>query len=186
VRGGPSFWPAHWDPRIAPITQRDQQLRGLTYTHPVQVRFLSEKDFVKLVGGSDSPNAADRAEVEREAATFRALGLISGKVDLPKVTKQADEAGVLAFYDFDKKEIVVRGTTLDVSHRATLSHELTHVLQDEHFDLRAIEHRADRDDLRTGGSSGAMLALIEGDANNVMDGYLKGLSAADRNEYDRE
>ena len=31
-----------------------------------------------------------------------------------------------------------------------------------------------------------MLALIEGDANNVMSRYLKGLSAAERQQYDRE
>ena len=87
-----------------------------------------------------------RAEIEREAATFRALGFIGGNVDLFEVTQQTGEAGVLAFYDFNKKEIVVRGTTLDVSHRATLAHELTHVLQDQHFDIRKIERRATEDD----------------------------------------
>jgi hypothetical protein len=186
LRGGKAFWPNAWDPRIAPIAIRDEQIRGLNYDHPVAVRFLPDAEFKKLANGDGAIGATERAEVDREAATFRALGFIDGNVDLLKVTKQASDAGVLAFYDFNKKEIVVRGTTLDVSHRATLAHELTHVLQDQHFDIRKIEHRASSDDEQRGGSSGAMLALIEGDANRVGDAYVKGLSADEQAEYNRE
>jgi len=185
-RNSRPFWPDHWDPRIAPIARSDAQIRGLAYEHPVVVRFLPEKKFKKLSGGSGDVDTADRAEINREAATFRALGFIGGKVDLFAVTQQADEAGVLAFYDFNKKEIVVRGTTLDVSHRATLAHELTHVLQDQHFDIRSIEKRAAQDDAERGASSAATLALIEGDANRVRDAYVKSLPAAQQGEYERE
>src|ERR1700733_8071569 len=125
---GHSFWPAQWDARLAPITQRDQQLRGLTYVHPVPVVFLTDKAFVKRLNANDTPSASDRADIAREAGTFRSLGFIGGKVDLQKAATAASDAGVLAYYDDDLKEIVVRGTTLDVSHRATLAHELTHVL----------------------------------------------------------
>jgi hypothetical protein len=186
VRNGKSFWPKEWDARVASIAHRDEQIRGLKYKHPVPVRFLPDATFKKLVADSDSSDTAGRAEIDREAATFRALGFIGGKVDLFKVTKQADEAGVLAFYDFNKKEIVVRGSALDISRRATLAHELTHVLQDQYFDLRKIQARAQRDDERRGGSAGAVLALIEGDANRVRETYLKGLTAAQRAAFDRQ
>jgi hypothetical protein len=186
TRNSRPFWPDHWDPRIAPIAQSDAQIRGLQFEHPVVVKFLPEKKFKKLAADSGDVGAAARAETEREAATFRALGFISGNVDLFDVTRQADEAGVLAFYDFNKKEIVVRGTTLDVSHRATLAHELTHVLQDQHFDIRSIQDRSTQDDAQRGASSEAMLALIEGDANRVRDAYLKSLPSAQQSEYDRE
>ena len=48
---------------------------------------------------------------------------------------------MLAFYDPDAKEVVIRGGTkfLDVPHRVVLAHELTHVLQDQHFDLNRLE-----------------------------------------------
>ena len=82
------------------------------------------------------------------------------------------------------KEIVIRGTKLDVSHRVTLAHELTHVLQDQYFDLPAIQQRASTDDERTGGSSGAVTALIEGDASRVEHEYLKGFLALQRKQYD--
>jgi hypothetical protein len=185
-RGGKQFWPDHWDPRVGPIAERDAQTRGLAFDHPVAIRFLAEADFKKLAGGEGGVDAAEGREIAREAATFRALGFIDGDVDLFDVTKQAGEAGALAFYDFDKKEIVVRGTTFNYSLRATLAHELTHALQDQNFDLRQIEHQASEDDAHHGGSAGAMLALIEGDANRIEDSYVKALSAAQKKEYDRE
>jgi hypothetical protein len=187
LRGGESFWPEEWDARVAPIAQRDEQLRGLEFEHPVVVRFLGDTAFNKASGtDGESVGAFERAEIARQSATFRALGFIDGDVDLFDATKQTGEAGVLAFYDFNKKEIVVRGTDLDISHRATLAHELVHVLQDQHFDIREIERRSSADDVRTGASSGAMLALIEGDANRVEAAYVKGLSAAQQSQHDRE
>lgn len=185
-RGGKQFWPENWDPRVGPIAKRDAQTRDLAFDHPVAVRFLPDAEFKKLAGGEGSVDAAEQREIAREAATFRALGFINGDVDLFGVTKQAGEAGTLAFYDFNKKEIVVRGTTFNFSLRATLAHELTHVLQDQHFDLRQIQHRASDDDAHHGGSAGAMLALIEGDANRVEDTYVKALSAAQKKQYDQE
>jgi hypothetical protein len=185
-RGGKQFWPDDWDPRVAPIAQRDAQTRGLEFDHPVAIRFLSEAEFKQRVGSDGGVDAAERRETAREAATFRSLGFIDGGVDLFEVTKQAGEAGILAFYDFNKKEIVVRGTAFDFSLRATLAHELTHVLQDQHFDLRKIEDRASEDDKRHGGSASAVLALIEGDANRIEGSYVKALTPAQRKLYNRE
>ena len=186
VRDAKSFWPEHWDPRIAPIAQRDEHLRGLKYKHPVAVRFLPEKAFVKLMNVGNKSSPLQNAEIERGAATFRTLGFIAGSVDLRKAAAANSDASVIAFYDDDLKEIVVRGTKLDVGHRATLAHELTHVLQDQYFDLPAIQQRASLDDQRSGGSASAMLAVIEGDANHVEAKYVKALSPADRKEYVRE
>jgi len=93
ARNGKSFWPAAWDARLAPIARRDVQIRGLKFKHPVPVRFLPEAAFKKLVAGSDGPDTGDRLEIARQAATFRALGLIGGKVDLFEATQQAQAAG---------------------------------------------------------------------------------------------
>ena len=184
--GAKGFWPAQWDPRLAPITERDTALRGLSYEHAVPVVFLSDKAFVELIDASDKQSASDRAETDREAGTLRSLDLINGKADLQKAATVADDAGILAFYDDQAKEVVIRGTTLDVSHRATLAHELTHVLQDQHFDLPRIEERAQKADAESGDSAQALTALVEGDANHVEQEYVKALPLAQRKEYDRE
>jgi hypothetical protein len=113
---------------------------------------------------------------------LRALGLIDAQTDLVKSFDTVNQAGVVAFYDPDAKEVVIRGTgPLDIERKATLAHELTHVLQDQHFDLRKLRGAAADSDTA---SSGALTALIEGDAERIKAAYLKGLPAADRTAYD--
>ncbi len=185
IVGSTTAWfPTQWDPRVAPIAAEVARLRGLQFVHPVAVRFLPPAEFEKEIG--TDPNALSheaRAEIERNAADFRALGFIDGKVDLAKALNTTTQSGTLAFYSYIRKDIVVRGTTLDVEHRVTLAHELTHVLQDQHFDLKRLYARAN--DSTTGDTS-AFLALVEGDAVRIEDLYEKSLSKTEQAEYDRE
>ena len=69
----------------------------------------------------------------------------------------------------------MRGTTLDVAHRVTLAHELTHVLQDQHFDLTKLQKQACASDT---GDPAAFKALVEGDAVRIQHDYLQ--AALDR------
>ena len=178
IAGSPSknFYPKQWDPRIAPIARKVARLRGLEFTHFVPVRFLSPDAFEKEVAGGA---AANRDELERETSIVRALGLVAGDFDIAKSAKQA-QSGILAYYRPEREEIVVRGSTFDVSHQVTVAHELTHVLQDQHFDLRRLQNAADASNT---GSSDALRALVEGDAVRIEDKYKAGLSSAQRRQY---
>jgi len=179
-----SWFPKQWDPRIAPITATVSRVRGLDFKHPVPVRFLPADKFAKEVGGAGStPSSSERADTARLGAELRALGLLGGRVDFAQATSTANGAGVLAFYNPDHKEIVVRGSTLDVAHQVTIAHELTHVLQDQNFDLSKLQKRAA--DSPTADSD-AFQALVEGDAVRVQDLFVKSLSVADQQEYARE
>jgi hypothetical protein len=178
-----SWYPSRWDPRIDPIATKVSGLRGLDFVHPVQVHFLTKAQFNKLLVGDGSVSASDRAEFATSAAVLRAFGLISGKVDLAAAEKSQAESDVAAFYSNDAKEVFVNGTNLDVDHRVTVAHELTHVLQDQHFDLGRVQKRAV--DSPTGDTE-AYRALTEGDAVRIQDDYVKSLSTADQREYARE
>jgi len=176
--------PSAWDPQVAPIAERVAGLRGLAFEHPVRVRYLTEKEFRSRVGvksGDLTPGA--RQEVRELAGTLRALGLISPETDLVKSFDTANRSSVVAFYSPDAEEIVVRGTgPLDVDLKATLAHELTHVLQDQHFGLTEMRAAAVASETS---SSGALTALIEGDAERIKGEYLRTLSASERAEYDK-
>jgi len=63
-----------------------------------------------------------------------------------------------------------------------LAHELTHVLQDQHFDLQKLD-KAAADSKH--GSSDALTGLEEGDAERIEKKYLAEQSAADRAEYEK-
>jgi hypothetical protein len=178
-----SWFPSRWDTRVAPIAAEVARLRGLGFEHPVAIRYLPPNEFEKLIGDDSKPSKADRARATREEAVFRALGFIGGKVDLLRAYETHQSSGTLAYYDPDRQEIIVRGTTLDVAHRVTVAHELTHVLQDQHFDLRKLQKRAADSE---SGDASALTGLIEGDAVRIQDDYLQELSAAEQKEYQRE
>ena len=175
--------PEAWDKQVAPIAARVSKLRGLTFDHPVPVHYLSDGAFRKRVGLKASKlTKADRNQVADLQSTLRAFGLIDASTDLVKSLDAVSEAGVLAFYDPQAKDIVIRGKgPLDVDRKATLAHELTHVLQDQHFDLQKLRHAAAASKTS---SSGALTALIEGDAERIKAAYLRGLTPADRAAYD--
>ena len=159
------------------------KLRGLPFDHPVPVRYLPDAAFRKRVGTRESKlTKSDRRKIANLESTLRAFGLIDAGTDIVKSIDAVSGAGVLAYYDPQAKEVVIRGKgKLDVNRKATLAHELTHVLQDQHFDVLDLRRAAANSDTS---SSSALTALIEGDAARIKDAYLKGLSAADRKAYD--
>ena len=145
----------------------------------MKVEYLADKAFQKRVAiDQDTLSASDKKDAEQSEATLRAAGLVAGDFDLLKSTSDLQESGVLAYYAPRTKRITVRGKTLDVATRITLAHELTHALQDQHFDLVAMQRAAHK-----AHASSAAQALIEGDAVRVQRAYEEQLSHADQAEY---
>jgi hypothetical protein len=174
-------YPKQWDAQVAPIAARVAQLRGLSFKHPVPVEYLSPADFQKQVTESPADLEKEHDEIQQATAIFRAAGLIGGNVDLGQAVNDTQSADVIALYDPDTKKILVRGTgPFTIETRVTLAHELTHVLQDQNFDLNKLDKAAE--DSKTG-SPDALRALVEGDAVRIEKKYLAEQSATDRSAY---
>jgi hypothetical protein len=175
-------YPSHWDARLAPIATRVEALRGLKFKHPVRITYVSAQSFEGRLTTRPADLQKQRKQIDEAAGLLRAAGLIGADVDLAKAVDTTQAASTVAFYDFDDKVVYVRGAgAFTVETRVTLAHELTHVLQDEHFDLPRLEKRA-RDS--KSGSSDALTSLIEGDATRIQNRYLGEQSSADRQAYD--
>ncbi|HET7486445.1 MAG TPA: DUF6782 family putative metallopeptidase [Acidimicrobiales bacterium] len=165
-------YPDQWDPRVKDLAAFVEHARGLTFKHPVYVDFLSDAAFRKYVTQHEAPTAADKAAIDNQTATFRALGLIAGDVDLTKASDELLGDGVIGEYRPDTKRIAVRGSTLDDERRSTLVHELTHALQDQQFGL--APHAT------TSGEELAFHAVAESDAEEVEEQWKKALPEAAR------
>lgn len=175
VLRGDNRYPKDWDPRVADIVAFVASARGHEFSHPVKVNFLSAAEYTKASTGGDDTGGSD-AGSEDSTAEFRAIGLLTGNLDLTKATKELTDSGSLAFYSPDTKEVYVRGTDLTPGVRVTLAHELTHVLQDQVFDLNKLADRAD-----------TFRPLAEGDATRIEDEYVeKKLTDAERKAYNEE
>jgi hypothetical protein len=157
--------PDAWDPRVADLAAFVEDERGLSFEHPVHVDFLSEDAFRDdLTTPEDDLTDEDREYIEHATGLLRALGLVEGDVDLFSVTNELYGGGVAGLYDYETERISVRGDELTPMIRSTLVHELTHVLQDQHFDL-------DRDFGDDDEAASAFQAIVEGDADRIELAY---------------
>jgi len=175
--------PARWDPRLAPIAEKVAALRKLKFDHPVAAEFLDDAAFEKRVTiDKGKLTKSDKDDIERSQGQLRAVGLIGPDVDLVDASSSLQTSGVLAYYSPKTKKITVKGTnTDDVATRVTIAHELTHALQDQHFDLQKLEK-----DAAKAHASTPVRTLIEGDAVRIQRAYADSLSESDQAAYDAE
>jgi hypothetical protein len=130
----------------------------------------------------------DKGELNRQARALAQLGELPEGTDLYGLLRSVQAESVLGFYVPGKPprrgRLYVRSDRgLDPYTRIVLSHELTHAVTDQHFDLT----RADRlssgeaDDRAT-----AYAGLVEGDATVTMQLYHdRALSPAEQEPADR-
>jgi hypothetical protein len=152
--------------------------RGLTYTHPVKVTLLDDKDFEARL---QRENGRDSKQAKTTERVLKALHLIAEGVDLDKAVGDLLTGSVVGYYDPKTKELVVRGSDTTPYVRSVLAHELTHALDDQRFDLDRPEL-----DRRSDESAQGFTGLVEGNAVRIQERYVGSLSAPDQRAVARE
>lgn len=146
------------------INEQVVGLRGLAPKNRVPRDVLTRSEYrQRLIADMETDFPA---EVERrERAKLVALDMIDPDLDLRSAIIEDLAMFVLGFYDPSTKELYVISDreTMGVEDRITYAHEYTHFLQDEAFDLAALQ-----DSARSADESLAIRALIEGDASLSM------------------
>ena len=145
-----------------------ESARGLRFLEPVDVAVLDADAFRRSLAGGE-PTAESDADVA--VGVLRALGLLEGPGDLGPAG-ELDADTVAGFYDTETRELVVRGDRLTPFVRQVLVHELTHALDDQHFDLEP--------DFADEEAALAFEALVEGNAVVIESRYLASLPPDER------
>jgi hypothetical protein len=151
------------------IEKQVTEIRGLTFEHPVDYQALTRKQIKDVVAGklADAYSEADFANM---SAALARLGLLPAGYPLRQ--KYIDLLGeqIAAFYDqHQHKLFMFEDATLDNAQNCVvLAHELTHALQDQHFNLLHMPLELKNDDDRAEAAS----ALVEGEATIVMSDYM--------------
>ncbi|WP_199174685.1 Hvo_1808 family surface protein [Halegenticoccus soli] len=146
---------------LARTMARVEVIRGLPFREPVSVRVITREEFRERIagGGGRSP---ERAAWHNQV--WRALLLVDEGRNVSDVLDGLYGENVLGYYSPRNGEIVVvtdsRTPRID---RRTLSHELVHALQDQHFGLGGRPGTLDGRLARNG--------LVEGDAGYVEQLY---------------
>ena len=128
--------------RAAPFSRIETELsalRGLPFLHPVPSSTQSRADFRAWVHaelGRDLPPAKN----EGLSHAYADLGFVPRGFDLTTILEEALTTQVAAYYDPRGKAFRVvgdaRGKDVD---EIIVAHELTHALDDQHFDLETFD-----------------------------------------------
>jgi hypothetical protein len=168
----PSATPA--SPEIREVQRAVAELRELDFERRVPVTVESPdklaRRLVKVLA-----EETDEDRLRRQGRAMELLGQLPPGTDLPRLLSRVQAESVLGFYVPGRKppkgELYVRSSSgLDPYAKIILSHELTHAVTDQHFDLT----RADRLAAATAREDelAAYSALVEGDASLAMQRYL--------------
>jgi hypothetical protein len=170
--------------RLPELLQQAETWRGLRAKRPVESRTLGEKELAAAVMESfreDLPAGVLRST----EISLKAFGLIPESLDLAAFLPRLLTQQIAGYYDPETQAMslvrraggVLGGQEGEVgldAQRAedmTLIHELTHALQDQHFDLEAFMKTDPMSDAAT-----ARQALVEGDATLTMMNALLGVA----------
>ena len=136
--------------------------RGLDFLHEVPVDVATDAHLdarlAEILDASISPE-----QLDRRTLAWRTIGVIPPDADLARAVRAYYAGEVLGFYVPETGELVFTGSAAQPSllEGVVLAHELTHALDDQHFDLVRVDRLGShcRDEL-----SMAALGAVEGSA----------------------
>jgi hypothetical protein len=138
--GAPRETPAD----VAELESQVEQVRELEFLRDVVVQPVSAEEIAgKLEGAFDE--TYPKEFYDRRSVAWQTLGVIPRDVDIREALLAFQTGQVVGFYNPVDGELVFRADgDLDLVERVTLAHELTHAIDDQHFDLSRIDGVAAR------------------------------------------
>ena len=173
--------PAEMNAQLDTLIEYTEQIRGLETITPVERAFPTRQETIDYLTRLYD-NQLPQAEIDRQTAFYAALGLLPAGIDLRAVYLNLLGSQVAGFYDTETQIMNVLpigfegGDTLGLSEQLIFSHEYTHALQDQHFDLDAVMGGGE-DAVENPDAALAAISLVEGDATAVMTVYTQGVTA---------
>jgi hypothetical protein len=148
---------------LADLLARTAQLRGLEPRAPIESRLIGRQATTDYL--VQTLDEGDREFFRLRTEVYSLLTLIPEGTDLVQLQIDLLRGAILGFYDPDVKTLFVLQDLglMSTVTRLTVVHEIVHALQDQHYDLNAIDLkiRDDWDRLM------ALTDVIEGDARGV-------------------
>lgn len=158
----------------ASILPRLAELRGLQWRHPIPVRVESDSAARAYFSARSAREAPpETLRVQSRAAAL--LGLLPAEFDLEAQLLDLMQEQAAGYYDPESKTFVVLGDMPHGAARGIVVHELTHGLDDQHFNLDSLITVQSDDDRML-----ALAAVIEGSATAVMTRYMSEQLAENR------
>src|SRR5919112_5556857 len=151
----------------AEVLQETSEIRKLAILRPVQSGAQSRAEIEQMLVRNLDESATPE-ELRASEAVMKKLGLAPADFQLrPFIIKLLAEQ-VAGYYEPKTREFYLADWIDLDGQKPVIAHELTHALQDQHFNLRRFEDWPDHES----DSELAAHALIEGDAMLAMTHYI--------------
>jgi hypothetical protein len=164
---------------IERVEESVEEIRGLKFLEEVETRFMSQDELrQKLIDDLNEDYTQD--EWERDEGILKLLGFLEEDQDYYGLLLDLYTEQIAGFYSpADKYLALISGEeSMNAYDRLVLSHELTHALQDQHFDLyRPPFHDPDSEN---NDAVFAASCLVEGDATVAMYSYAETFTPKDQ------
>src|SRR5271157_2270429 len=145
------------------VLQQMSQITGLPIKGPLKKQVISRPEIEKYLT-DNLHEEMTRGEIHAQEALVHAFGLVSRDFNLEKFLVSFYTEQAAGFYDPERKTMFIADWVPAEMQAMTLSHELTHALQDQNWDLDSYLHGARDDDDATA----ARQAVVEGHATAAM------------------
>jgi hypothetical protein len=149
-------------PAIAEVESQVESVRGLDFERKVNVEPITPKEMDRRLRVYFDAYYPERFYARRSDA-WATIGAIPRDVDILEALDTYQQGQVLGFYNSQNEELVYTGDAeLDRIEHFVLAHELTHAIDDQHFDLDRLDDMviACEDE-----PFQAALGVVEGSAN---------------------
>lgn len=148
---------------IAEVEDQVESVRGLDFERKVNVEPITPKEMDRRLRVYFDAYYPERFYARRSDA-WATIGAIPRDVGILEALDAYQQGQVLGFYNSQNEELVYTGdANLNRIEQFVLAHELTHAIDDQHFDLDRLDHmvvRCDEEPFQ------AALGVVEGSANH--------------------
>lgn len=161
---GPYLDEARYSKVVAEVQAQTEKIVGQEMGSRIRPIIMDRKELGPLLEEKLGAEF-DKPEFHAMRVLLEAFDAIRPGADLRAMYSDLLEASIGGFYDDDNRNLVVirMGDPSAFLGQFILSHEITHALQDKHYDLSSLGLRDGTSD-----SMSAVLALVEGDATWTM------------------
>jgi hypothetical protein len=151
----------------AAVLKETSEIRELAILHPVKSGAQSRNEIERMVIRNLDEQTTP-AESHAAEQALRKLGLVSPDFQYRAFLIKLLTEQVAGYFDPRQQHFFIADWIDLEGQKPVMAHELTHALQDQHFNLRRFEHwpKGDSD------AELAAHALIEGDATLAMKVYM--------------
>ena len=150
---------------VAEVEREVEQIRGLSFLRSVPVEAVSPAQLMQGIQQLTAESLPKNMYARRSLA-WGTMGAVPNGTDLAKLLGESSGAGVIGYYQPETGGLRFIGTANSSPDQlVTLAHELTHAIDDQHFDFQKMEASigACQDDRGL-----ALQSLVEGNATYIM------------------